>query len=337
MVSKSKMQLPSDEVRRLAALHEYDVLDSKPEESFDRVTRLVKAIVGTRSAQISLLDSDRQWFKSRQMVSKAETPRNVSFCTHTIEHTDPMIVRDALADPRFCDSPLVTGYEPIRFYAGMPLRTPKGHNIGALCATDPNPGDISPAQLSAMRDLAGVVMDLLELRRLATVDGLTGAMTGRVFNQERDKAFARFRRYGPDMACIMIDLDHFKHVNDAHGHAAGDVVLQAISKVIASEIRDIDVFGRVGGEEFALVVSETLEGAMTLAEKLRWKISRTRIIADGAELSVTASFGVSIAALSDEKGAQVLERADKALYQAKRDGRNRVVSVGTEAITRLAS
>lgn len=314
------------EAKRLQALLEYDVLDSGPEESFDRVTRLVTNIVGCRSSKISLVDSDRQWFKSNHMCSVTQTPRNISFCTHTIEQSEPLIVRDATRDPRFQNSPLVTGPDPVSFYAGVPLRTPKGYNIGALCATDSKPRDISPAQLSAMHDLAGVVIDLLELRRLATVDGLTGALTCRAFKKEKENTFKSFKRYGPNMTCVMLDLDHFKQVNDQHGHAVGDAVLREVGKVVAERVRDIDIFGRVGGEEFALVVKDDLDGALRLAEELRACIADTKIDIGGFLLSVTASFGVSAASLSDITGRQVMARSDRALYQAKREGRNRVIS-----------
>ena len=129
---------------RLAALYEYDVLDSQPEESFDRITRLVKVTLGTPIAVVSLVDRDRQWFKSCQGMDAMETPRVISFCTHTIQANEPLIVPDAQQDPRFRDSPLVTIETGIKFYLGVPLRTPSGFNIGALCAIDTKPREVSP-------------------------------------------------------------------------------------------------------------------------------------------------------------------------------------------------
>ncbi len=128
---------------RLAALHRYDVLDSQPEEAFDRITRLVKVVLEMPMVVVSLVDRDRQWFKSKQGVKAAETPRSISFCTHTIQGTKPLIVNDAHTDPRFANSPLVVGDPHIRFYVGVPLRSRDGYNVGALCSMDTKARDLS--------------------------------------------------------------------------------------------------------------------------------------------------------------------------------------------------
>jgi hypothetical protein len=109
---------------RLAALYEYDVLDTPPEESFDRITRLVKLSLGVPTSVVSLVDRDRQWFKSRQGTDTVETPRSISFCTHTIQKDEPLIVTNALEDPRFANSPLVTCEGGVRMYVGQ---QPAGH------------------------------------------------------------------------------------------------------------------------------------------------------------------------------------------------------------------
>lgn len=330
------IQSIEDEAQRLAALYEYNILDTAPEESFDRITRVVTKLTGTRSSQVSLVDRDRQWFKSRQQCALQETPRDISFCTRTVAQNTPLIVPDATVDPRFRDSPLVTSKDPVRFYVGVPLCTPAGFNIGALCATDPKPGNIDEGQLHGMQDLAGVVMNLLELRRLATVDSLTGAVTCRSFTQEMDRAFSSYRRFGQEMACVMLDLDHFKQVNDTYGHAVGDDVLRAIGGIVAEHVRDVDVFGRVGGEEFALIVSDTPLAVSRLAKRLRRQIEAVKIDTGGGQISVTASFGVSFAHSGDKRANLVLERADRALYEAKRAGRNKVVCADAKPSMKLA-
>ncbi len=316
----------NSEDRRLAALYEYDVLDSQPEESFDRITRLVKLTIGTPIAVVSFIDRDRQWFKSRQgPMVLAETPRDISFCTHTIREDEPLLVPDALLDPRFRDSPLVTCENGIRFYAGVPLRTPGGFNVGALCAIDTVPRAISPEQVSVMQDLARLVVDELELRKLAAVDSLTGAMTGRAFVMETKKEVAKARRYEHELGCIMFDLDHFKAVNDTYGHAAGDQVLRSVTALCLTELRSADVLARVGGEEFAIMLPETsMEGALQVAEKLRLRLAALPVAYGGQPIPVTASFGVTALLPSDELFSSALKRADRALYQAK-VGRNRSV------------
>jgi diguanylate cyclase (GGDEF)-like protein len=317
----------SHEEQRLAALYDYEVLDSQPEESFDRITRLVKMTIGTPMAVVSLVDRNRQWFKSRLGTETIETPRDISFCTHTIQRDEPLIVPNALEDPRFCDSPLVTCENGIRFYAGVPLRTPGGFNIGALCALDTKPSSISPDQLGVLQDLARLVVDELELRKLAAIDGLTGAMTTRAFALEAKREVARVRRHRSDLACLLFDLDHFKSINDTFGHAAGDLVLRSVAHICENELRAVDLLGRIGGEEFAAILPETsLAGAFETAERLRRKIAEAPIVYGGKPIIVTASFGIAAYDEADGEFANTLKRADRAMYRAKAAGRNRVLA-----------
>jgi GAF domain-containing protein len=164
-VSKMNSPVPLNEEQRIHALRQYAILDSEPEQSFDDIAALAAYICDVPMATITLVDSDRQWFKSRIGVEATETPRNVSFCAHTILGKDPLIVRDALDDPRFSGSPLVQENPKIRFYAGFPLTTTDEHNLGALCAIDKRPRELSAAQQTAMAALSRQVMALLNLRR----------------------------------------------------------------------------------------------------------------------------------------------------------------------------
>jgi len=154
---------PDDEAGRLAALRRYEVLDTPAEDAFDRLTRLATRIFDVPIALVSLVDQDRQWFKSCQGLDLPETPRGVAFCAQAILSDDVTIVPDATEDPRFKDSPLVTEMG-IRFYAGAPLRSPDGYNLGTLCIKDRVPRDLSPDQRETLRDLAAVVVDEMELR-----------------------------------------------------------------------------------------------------------------------------------------------------------------------------
>lgn len=159
--------LPGNESERLAALHEYHILDSAGEQVYDDIIRLTAHICRVPIATITLVDHSRQWFKSRLGVTPQETPRDIAFCAHTILQTDPLIVRDASQDPRFARSPLVNQSPHIRFYAGFPLVTPDGHALGSLCAIDQKPRTLTGPQKNAMRLLARQVMALLELRRVS--------------------------------------------------------------------------------------------------------------------------------------------------------------------------
>jgi PAS domain-containing protein len=157
--------LPRNESERLAALQRYEILDTDPDQKFDDLTLLASHICHAPIALISLVDAERQWFKSRVGLTTSQTPRSISFCGHAIFEDDVMVVPDAAADARFSDNPLVTGEPNVRFYAGAPLMTPEGHALGTLCVLDRVPRELTPAQLDALRALARQVVAQLELRR----------------------------------------------------------------------------------------------------------------------------------------------------------------------------
>src|SRR5206468_18334 len=157
--------IPPNEKKRLRVLWQYGVLDTMPEEVFDDLTELAARICEAPIALITLVDEDRQWFKSKVGVSINETSRDISFCGHAIEQSDLFIVPDATLDKRFAKNPLVTSDPKIRFYAGAPLITPDGHALGTLCVIDKVPRELRPDQKQALRVLARHVMTQLELRR----------------------------------------------------------------------------------------------------------------------------------------------------------------------------
>ncbi|WP_310740789.1 EAL domain-containing protein [Aquincola sp. J276] len=157
--------VPPDEAARLAALHAYRVLDTPAEAAYDDFAVLAARAAGTPVGLVSLVDGQRQWFKSRVGVDLCETPRNISFCGHAICAEGVLVVEDALADPRFAGNPLVVGGPGVRFYAGVPLRTPEGHAIGTLCVMDTRPGQLQPDALDTLERLGRQLMNLLALRR----------------------------------------------------------------------------------------------------------------------------------------------------------------------------
>ena len=156
--------LPDNDPARLAALHSLQILDTEQEEAFDRYTRLASALLDTPMAAISLVDKDRQWFKSTVGMAVRETPRANAFCGYTILGTDPLVIEDAATDARVYDNELVTGDPNIRFYAGAPLRTRAGHNIGALCAIDTKARTVTRTQMAGLAHLAQALMETLEAR-----------------------------------------------------------------------------------------------------------------------------------------------------------------------------
>jgi diguanylate cyclase (GGDEF)-like protein len=311
------------ESARQRALYVYNILDSKAEESFDRVARLAMQMLDAPFAMVSLIDGDRQWVNSKDGYAIDETAGSNSMCTYTMGSPAPLVVKDALSDRRFNRSPLVTGPPGIRSFIGVPLRTHSGHNVGALCITDVRTREVSSEQVAILEDLGRLVIDELELRKLAVTDGLTGALTHKGFTAMANKELERWRRHGRALGCIVLDIDHFKSINDRFGHAAGDAVLQEIVARCNTRLRSSDIFGRIGGEEFAILLPDSpMAVAIRIAESLRQLIEGAAVTYGNEEIRVSASCGVTTLGIRDGDIKDALARADGALYEAKAGGRN---------------
>lgn len=234
---------------------------------------------------------------------------------------------DTLCDSRFRDNIFVTGAPHLRFYAGAQLRSEDGYAIGTLCAMDNKPRNFDKAQLAMLVDLAAIVTGELRLRKLAMRDGLTGALARRAFREQAMRALTLATRHKHDLSCVMLDLDYFKSINDTHGHAVGDLVLKACVEVCQRELRETDMVGRMGGEEFAILLPYTSrETAMHVVENLRAAITRIYVQGKSGSVKVSASFGVASLDLSVTDIDGLLARADTALYQAKNAGRNTCIA-----------
>jgi diguanylate cyclase (GGDEF)-like protein len=310
----------TDEPGRLLALHRYGVLDSLTEPNFDAITSVVKGLLAVPICAVSLVDQDRQWFKSIQGLPVRETCRSMAFCDHTIRARVPMVVADATRDPRFASNPLVTEDPFIRSYAGAPLKSPDGYNLGSLCVIDREPRNFSPADLALLEQFSRIVVDQLELRTLAHRDFLTGVLTRRAFVDTVTAALHQVARVQSSAAIVTFDVDHFKAINDGFGHPVGDQVLKRVTRTVGGLLRPTDVLGGLGGEEFGLLLHTADRGeACACAERLRLAIAAS--VGEG-QPPVTASFGLAMVGHPAELDA-ALAGADAALYAAKRDGRNR--------------
>lgn len=249
--------LPQDEPLRLATLRSLGILDTVAEERFDRLTRLARRVFQAPMALVSLVDQDRQWFKSADGLDARETPRDISFCGHAILGEDPFIVPDAASDLRFSDNPLVLGDPAIRFYAGCPLRAPNGQKLGTLCILDRQPRSFDTDDLAALRDLATMAEGELAALQLATLDELTRISNRRGFLMLAQHSLHVCVRHGYPAALALLDLDGFKPINDRFGHAEGDRALRRFADLMRDGFRHSDLFARLGGDEFVVLLSNT--------------------------------------------------------------------------------
>jgi len=308
--------LPNGEPKRLQSLRALGVLDTDPEERFDRLTRLARRFFDVPIALISFVDADRQWFKSNEGLDFGETDREHSFCAHAIlDDESIMVVSDATADERFSGNPLVTDAPEIRFYAGCPVKAPDGSPLGTLCVIDHRPRDLGDDDASVLRDLAEIVEQELRSLALATSDELTGLANRRGFDAIGVHTLAVCLRVENPATLLLFDLDEFKSINDTLGHAAGDRVLRRFADSLLSTFRHSDVVARLGGDEFCVLLSGAAEPDVDRPVALL----RERLDDPNAETPVTFSVGV---ATYDPKRhvtiQDLLEEADGHMYADKR-------------------
>lgn len=306
--------VPEDEVERLAALRSLGLLDSLPDERFDRITRMAQRIFDVPIALVSLVDEDRQWFKSRQGLEVSETPRSVAFCAHAIVEDDLLVVEDATADERFADNPLVRGDPDIRFYAGAPIAGPDGQVLGTLCVIDRHPRTLDARERRTLEDLAEMVEDEIAYTRLAIVDDLTGLSNRRGMDFLGRQVLAMCARQGAPAVVLYADLDDLKPINDEHGHDAGDRALKAVAHALVGSFRHADVLARVGGDEFAALLAGTDEVDVPL-HRFESALRRAAI-----EAGFPLSLSVGTAVFEPTRPADLddlLARADAAMYASK--------------------
>jgi diguanylate cyclase (GGDEF)-like protein len=316
--------IPSNESARLNGLHALNILDTAPEERFDRLTRLARRLFGVPIAVVSLVDANRQWFKSCIGLEASETSRDVSFCAHAILGDDILMVPDALADARFSDNPFVTDEPKIRFYAGCPLTVANGSKVGTLCLIDTKPRMLDDEDRALLRDLARMAEQELAAIQLATLDDLTHLSNRRGFEVLAQHALNVCKRMDKPASLLFFDLNDFKQINDTLGHAEGDRALQAFAEVLRTGLRDSDVIARLGGDEFVALLSgasnsETHEVTQRLEHLLDQR---------NAELGRGYRIHFSVGQVSYEPAhhgtiAELLAAADAAMYSHKQASKAR--------------
>ncbi len=322
----------TQEQQRIQALHSLKIMDSGAEQRFDRITRLAKRLFEVPVALITLLDTDRQWFKSKVGTDTSETAREHAFCNYTIEQDACFVVNDANSDPRFFDNPLLNEAPHIRFYAGYPFKAPSGERLGAICLIDRQPREMSESDLLLLRDLAAMVEEEVATNQQLNEDHLTGLLNRRGFETRANQLLQMCRVQQYEASLIYFDLDNFKQINDLHGHQAGDNALLQFSKLLTSTFRDSDLIGRIGGDEFVvLMVTPAETDANAILIRL-YKAVMDYNQTISTKIHLHYSFGITITkSLSDYDLQYLYTKADAAMYRNKYDGQQLDVAIQSTA------
>ncbi|MDT3337314.1 sensor domain-containing diguanylate cyclase [Shewanella sp. SP1S1-7] len=316
-------KIPDDEQVRLSQLRALAILDTPSEERFDCVTRMAKRLFGVPIALVSLVDENRQWFKSCFGLDVSETERSISFCGHAILNKSALVINDATLDERFFDNPLVIGEPYIRFYAGQPLRTLIGQGLGTLCIIDQTPRDFSDEDITMLANLAGMVEREIMAVQLTISDELTKISNRRGFLTLTRYCLEVCKRGSFPASLVFFDLDKFKEINDAHGHAEGDRALKIFADEMMGSFRTSDIFARLGGDEFVVLLTNTsTEGIQQLIVRFKTSL-RSRCTSDCLPYFIEFSFGfVDYEPLKHESIEDMLIEADKAMYENKKSKHN---------------
>lgn len=347
---------PNSEAERQAAVDRYAIVDTAPEAAFDDIVRLAILLCGVPAAAITLIDRDRVWCKARHGIELDEVPRELALSERMLRMRRPLVVSDMLADARGAASPVRIGGRPLRFFAGAPLISPDGYMLGTLSVGDAMPRTLNASQREGLELLARQTMHLFELRRYASEqrrllsereavahraeraraelqdrheqllhsarrDELTGLLNRAALAQLRRDPEWMERLGGGTFSLVLLDIDHFKQVNDRHGHLLGDRALREVAAVVRDSVREHDIAVRFGGEEFLIVLPGTeLANAAEIAHRIREQVAAAVL-----PFPLTVSAGVAAGHAGHDVPERVFDRADQALYRAKANGRNRVI------------
>jgi diguanylate cyclase (GGDEF)-like protein len=340
--------IPENDSARVESLQRM-LLSSLPnEEELDRVTRTAQRLFGAPIVLITLVDRDRQWFKSCIGLTVRETPRAISFCGHAIVQDEPLIVEDALSDDRFADNPLVLRKPKIRSYAGRTLRNSENFAIGTLCVLDRKPRKWSAEARQTLDDLGHWVEAIfatthlshaqrtalaeLELAKQdATMDPLLHVWNRCAIVDILHREAKRALRNHDPLSVLMVDVDHSDSSNKRYAHPTNDEVLEVAARAMRTAIRPYDAVGRYEGDEFMVVLPESDRTvAAVVADRLRRKIEDLSSAFDSTNLSCKVSTGT--ASIEKSGGSHAVDvlvaSADEALHSAKHDRRDHELTSG---------
>jgi len=312
-------QISPDELQRLETLRTLQLLDSAPEERFDRLTRLAKRMFNVPISFVSLIDKERLWCKSVQGMNIVEMPRSTSLCAHAILGDGLFLIPNAKEDERFRDNPLVINDPHIRFYAAYPLKVENGYKMGTLSLIDNKPRNLVPEDQALLKDLASMAEQEIASVQISTLDELTKISNRRGFMSLASHSLNLCKRNHQEASLVLFDLDDFKPINDQFGHAEGDRALIAFSNLLKQEFRDSDVFARIGGDEFIALLIDTGEDKINQILKRFEEATNdyNKKSARGYDLKYSAGFVIKHA---DETISldQLIENADIQMYKQKK-------------------
>lgn len=287
-----KPEKPDNEAERLKTLHDIGILDTAPDERFDRLTRLAKHVFEVPIALVSLVDENRQWFKSSQGLDVSETPRDISFCGHAILGDKALVIEDTHADERFADNPMVINKPHIRFYAGYPIKYLDGSKLGTLCLIDRKPRQFDSRSRLILKDIAAIAEAELQALELATVDELTAISNRRGFFASASRALNLCQRQDLPVSLVFLDLNEFKPINDRFGHAEGDKALKLFARSLEAVCRKADIAARMGGDEFVLLLTnvdqQRVEQVLSRFAELIEEANNNQVLG----YSITFSYGI---------------------------------------------
>ena len=310
--------------RHTAAIARLGLLERAGDPALTGVTRLACYVSGAAAAAVHVIDDTHQHRVAGTGAPLGEHPSEDSMCRLVVDSQQRIVCADATADPRFGYSSFVHGDAPVRFYASVPLRASDGAVFGTLCAFDTVSHELCDEQVTLLEDLADQVVAQIELTRVAVElghvashDPLTGAVNRLVLGDRLAQAFARRLRHGGDTFLAVIDINHFKTLNDVHGHTAGDQVLVSVAHRLMAAMRAEDTVARIGGDEFVVVAEIDATSAAAEAVMGRIEAALSDPVAYGGEFHpVQVSVG-GVVATPGEDIRSLLRRADEAMYARK--------------------
>lgn len=350
---------PRFEQQKSEVLQRYRILHGTNTQNAGHIAKAVAQAFGVPIVISALNERYRGWYQSAHGVPARGSEALELFCAHASLADAAFAVSDVRTEPYFARNDAVTGAPKVVFFAGAPLFDPGGKRLGTLCLIGQEPKTLNAAQVQMLESFAQIVsqdlclrsagryaiVDLIEAERekcelynLAATDPLTRALNRRAFFRFAEREIFRSVRHGRTASVITFDIDHFKRVNDVHGHALGDRVLKRLAEVVSTCIRDEDLLGRLGGEEFAILLPETpLEGALSITARLCEAVRELRFDSPEGSFGITISVGISLPEAGELDISPALNRADKALYRAKRLGRDRIETSLADALTVAAA